>query len=175
MFSVTYLRALLVVAAVLPPRDENAARLHRYATEAVADITDPKLRGVLTRYARWHVVGRAKIDRHDRIGHNVATRCRGYIDTVRAFLDHLASGGYDLDDCPQSHLAAWIATDRVRRLVFIRWFKRSGYLRLVWLPEPGPAKDPAHTTSSPKNNSLGFAGSCTTPTAPASKTAPQPA
>src|SRR5699024_2504492 len=67
VFSVTYLRAMLVAAGALPPRDENAARLHRYAAEAVADITDPELRGVLSRYARWHVVGRAKADRHGHL------------------------------------------------------------------------------------------------------------
>ncbi|MGO3180707.1 MAG: hypothetical protein ACTIJR_14330 [Brevibacterium linens] len=144
MFSVTYLRAMLVAAGTLPPRDENAARLHRYAADVVAEVSDPEMRGVLTRYARWHVVGRAKTDRHDRIAPNAAARCRGDIDTARAFLDHLSSGGYDLDDCPQDHLDAWITTDRSRRLGFVRWLKRGGYLRHVWLPEPVPAKDPAH-------------------------------
>jgi hypothetical protein len=144
VFSVTYLRALLVAAGALPSRDENAARLHRYAAEVVAQVTDPEMRGVLTRYARWHVVGRIKTDRHDRIAPNAAARCRGDIDIARAFLDHLISGGYDLDDCPQAHLDTWISIDRSRRLAFIRWLKRGGYLRHVWLPEPVPAKDPAH-------------------------------
>lgn len=144
VFSVTYLRALLVAAGALPPRDENAARLHRYAALVVAQVTDPEMRGVLARYARWHVVGRAKTDRHGRIAPNAAARCRGDIDIARAFLDHVASGGYDLDDCPQAHLDAWITTDRSRRLAFVRWLKRGGYLPCVWLPEPVPAKDPAH-------------------------------
>jgi len=144
VFSVSYLRALLVAAGALPPRDENAARLHRYAAEVVAQVNDPEMRGVLTRYARWHLVGRAQTDRHDRIAPNVAARCRGDIDSARAFLDYLISGGCDLDDCPQAHLDAWITTDRGRRLAFIRWLKRGGYLRRVWLPGPVPAKDPAH-------------------------------
>ena len=144
VFSVAYLRAMLVAAGALPPRDENAARLHRYAAGVVAEVSDPEMRGVLTRYARWHVVGRVKTDRHDRIAPNAAARCRGDIDTARAFLDHLSSGGYDLDDCPQAHLDAWTTVDRSRRLGFVRWLKRGGYLRQVWLPEPVPAKDPAH-------------------------------
>jgi len=144
VFSVTYLRATLVAAGALPPRDENAARLHRYAAGVVAQVTDPEMRGVLTRYARWHVVGRAKTDRHEKIAPNVEARCRGDIDIARAFLDHLTSGGYDLDDCPQAHLDAWITTDRSRRLAFIRWLKRGDYLSKVRLPEPVPAKDPTH-------------------------------
>lgn len=102
------------------------------------------MRGVLTRYARWHVVGRARTDRHSRIAPNAAARCRGDIDIAFAFLNRLTSGGYDLDDCPQAHLDAWITVDRSRRLGFIRWLKRGGYLSKVQLPEPVPAKDPAH-------------------------------
>src|SRR5699024_6180273 len=137
-------RALLVAAGALPARDENAARLHRHAAQVVADVADPEMRGVLTRYARWHVVGRAKTDRHDRIAPNVAARCRGDIDVARAFLDHLTAGGHDLDDCPQALLDAWITADRGRRLGFIRWLKRGGYLPLTGLPEPIASKNPAH-------------------------------
>lgn len=92
-FSVTYLRAMLVATGALPPRDENAARLHHYAAEAVDDITDPKLRGLLTRYARWHVVGRAKTSRHGQINSAVAGRCKGDIQTAMGFFDHLAAHG----------------------------------------------------------------------------------
>src|SRR5690625_2191802 len=120
VFSVTYLRSMLLAAGALPPRDENAARLHRYAAEIVAQVPDPEMRGVLTRYARWHVVGRARTDRHSRIAPNAAARCRGDIDIAFAFLNRLTSGGYDLDDCPQAHLDAWITVDRSRRLGFIR-------------------------------------------------------
>lgn len=144
VFSVNYLRAMLVAAGALPPRDENAARLHRYAAKATHDITDHELRGVLTRYARWHVVGRVKSDRHGRIPANVAARCRGDIDLARAFLDHLTAIDHDLDDCPQTCLDAWITTDRGRRLSFIRWLKRGGYLPLTRLTEPVPRKDPDH-------------------------------
>jgi len=144
VFSVNYLRAMLIAAGALPPRDENAARLHRHAASATHDIDDPELRGVLTRYARWHVVGRVKSDRHGRIPANVAGRCRGDIDIARAFLDHLTANDRDLDDCPQACLDAWITTDRGRRLGFLRWLKRGGYLPLTRLPEPAPRKDPDH-------------------------------
>lgn len=144
VFSVTYLRSMLVAAGALPPRDENAARLHRYAAEAVVDITDPELRGVLTRYARWHVIGRVKTNRHGHISSAVAGRCRGDIQTAKNFLDHLTASRHDLDHCPQTCLDAWLVTDRTRRLGFIRWLKRGGYLPLTRLPDPVPNKDPDH-------------------------------
>ena len=144
VFSVNYLRAILVAAGALPPRDENATRLHRYAAETVTDITDPELRGVLSRYARWHVAGRAKTDRHGRITAHVAARCRGDIQTAKSFLDHLTARNYALDDCPQPCIDAWLSRSRDSRLIFIRWLKRGGYLPQVTLPEPVAPKDPGH-------------------------------
>lgn len=144
VFSVTYLRAMLVAAGALPPRDENAARLHRLAAEAITDITDLELRGVLSRYARWHTVGRAKTDRHGHLTAHVAARCRENIHTARAFLDHLTALGHDLDDCPQTCVDAWLSTNRSARLAFIRWLKRGGYLPQTRLPEPVAQKDPSH-------------------------------
>ena len=143
-FSVTYVRSMLVAAGALPPRDENAARLHRYAAEAITDVADGELRSVLTRYARWHVVGRARTNRHGQISAATADRCRRDIQTARAFLDHLTAHHYDLDDCPQVCLDAWITVDRNRWLGFIRWLKRGGYLPRTRLPEPVPSKDPRH-------------------------------
>ncbi|WP_207782607.1 hypothetical protein [Phytoactinopolyspora limicola] len=144
VFSVTYLRAMLVAGGALPPRDENAARLHRYVAEAVADITDPELRGVLSRYARWHVVGRAKTDRHGHLTAHVAARCRNDIHTAHAFLDYNTALGHDLNDCPQACLDAWLTTRRSARLSFIRWLKRSGYLSQARLPDPVANKHPGH-------------------------------
>lgn len=145
VFSVNYLRAMLVAAGALPPRDENATRLHRYVTETVTNITDPELRGVLTRYARWHVAGRAKTNRHGHLTAHVAARCRGDIQTAKSFLDHLTARGHDLDDCPQACIDAWLGDpNRSARLSFIRWLKRGGYLPRVRLPEPTAQKDPGH-------------------------------
>ncbi len=144
VFSVTYLRAMLVAARALPPRDENAARLRRHAAEAVTDITDPELRGVLSRYARWHIVGRAKTDRHGHLTAHVAARCRSDIDTAHAFLDYLTGLGHDLDDCPQTCVDAWLTTSRSARLSFVRWLKRGGYLPQARLPDPVAQKDPSH-------------------------------
>lgn len=144
VFSLTYLRALLVASGALPPRDENAARLHRHIADVAAAMTDPELRHVFTRYARWHVLGRVKTNRHGHLSATVAGRCRTDIHTARVFLDHLAAHAHDLDDCPQSFLEAWLATDRDRRLVFLRWLTRHGYLARTRLPGPVTRRDPGH-------------------------------
>lgn len=143
-FSVTYLRSILVAAGALPPRDENASRLHRYANESACDIADPNLRGVFTRYARWHVVDRAKTNRHGRISSDTAKRCQGDIRTAKNFLKHLAAHGRTLDDCSQACVDAWLTTDRSPGLGFIRWLSRNGYLPGCRLPDPVRQKDPSH-------------------------------
>jgi hypothetical protein len=144
VFSLTYLRALLVAAGALPPRDENTTRLHRHAADVATAMTDPELRRVLTRYARWHVLSRAKTNRHGHLSATVAGRCRGDIHTARAFLDHLTAHDHDLDDCPQSCVDARLATDRSRRLGFLRWLTRHRYLPRTRLPGPVARQDPGH-------------------------------
>jgi len=143
-FSVTYLRSMLVAAGALPPRDENAARLHRYAAEAITDVADGELRGVLTRYARWRVVGRAKTNRHGQISAATADRCRRDIQTAMGFLDHLAAHGHNLDTCSQSCVDAWLTSDRGRRLGFVRWLVHGGHLTRCRLPTPVPQTSPGH-------------------------------
>lgn len=143
-FSVTYLRSMLVAAGALPPRDEHAVRLHRYTADVGADIHDPELRGVLARYARWHVVGRARTNRHGHLSAAVAGRCRGDIQTAKAFLERLAAHGHAINDCPQAFVDDWLTHDRGRRLGFLRWLRRNGYLPRIRLPESAPGTDPRH-------------------------------
>src|SRR5699024_8765705 len=135
VFSVTYLRALLIAAGALPARDENIARLHRHAAQVVADVADPEMRGVLTRYARWHVVGRSTTDRQDAIAPGCVARCRADVRTARGVIDSPSARGHALDDCPQALPDARITAGRTRRLGLIRWLNRGGYLRLVRLAE----------------------------------------
>ena len=106
-FSVTYLRALLVATGVLPERDEQASRLDRWATALLADVEPVEHRQLLTRYARWHVIARAKPDRHGELRPNVADRCRQEIRIAQRFLAHLLERGTDLDQCRQADIDAW--------------------------------------------------------------------
>jgi hypothetical protein len=99
---------------------------------------------VFTRYARWHVLSRAKTNRHGHLSATVTGRCRADIHTARVFLDHLATHEHDLDNCPQNVIDAWLATDRSRRLGFLRWLQRNGHLARTRLPGPVARQDPGH-------------------------------
>lgn len=101
---------------------------------------------MLARYARWHVVGRAETNRHGYITAGVAGRCRGNIQTAKAFVEHLVAHSHDLSDCPQSAVDVWLAHDRGRRLGFLRWLTRNGYLLPLRLPASAPGTDPRHDT-----------------------------
>lgn len=141
-FSVGYLRALLVATGVLPDRDENATRLRRFATTVIDEVADPRHQQTLGRYARWHVIARAKPDRHGQLSPAVADRCRQEIRTAQRFLDHLAGRGRTVDDCTQADLDSWLTTRRSTRIRFPRWLLDHGHLPGLALPDAIPAAGP---------------------------------
>ena len=141
-FSVGYLRALLVAAGSLPERDEHATRLRRFAARVIDEVADPRHRQVLSRYARWHVVARAKPDRHGHLSPAVADRCRQEIRAAQRFLDHLEVRGRTVDDCAQADLDSWLAKSRGRQMRFPRWLLDNGHLTGLSLPDAVPAAGP---------------------------------
>lgn len=142
-FAVSYLRALLVAAGALPERDEHATRLRRLADGIIDEIADPRNRQVLARYARWHVIARAKPDRHGQLSPAVADRCRQEIRAAQRFLDHLEARGRTIDDCTQADLDSWLSTRRAIRIRFPRWLLDGGHLPGLGLPDPVPAAGPS--------------------------------
>lgn len=141
-FSVGYLRALLVATGVLPERDEHATRLRRFAAAVIDDVADPRHQQTLGRYARWHVIARAKPDRHGRLNATIADRCRQEIRAAQRFLDHLQARGRTLDDCTQADLDAWLSTRRSTRIRFPHWLLDNGHLPGFALPDAVPAAGP---------------------------------
>lgn len=141
-FSVGYLRALLVAAGSLPERDEYAIRLRRFAARVIDEVADPQHRQVLSRYARWHVVARAKPDRHGQLSPATADRCRREIRAAQRFLGHLERRGRTVDDCAQADLDSWLANGRSRQMGFPRWLLDYGHLPGLVLPDAVPAAGP---------------------------------
>ena len=135
-FSVTYLRALLVATAVLPERDEQAARLDRWATGLLVDVEPAEHRQLLTRYARWHVIARAKPDRHGELRPTVADRCRQEIRMAQRFLAHLLEQRTDLDQCQQADIDAWFTGRHAMKVRFPSWLQAHGKLPELSLPVP---------------------------------------
>lgn len=103
---------------------------------AGVDVIGSAHRHVLTRYARWHVIARAKTDRHGHLTATVADRCRQEIRAAQRFLEHLNRRGHGLDDCTQADTDAWLAERRDHRIRFLRWLKNNGHLPAIALPEP---------------------------------------
>jgi len=141
-FSVGYLRALLVATGVLPDRDEHATRLRRFAAAVIDEIADPRHQQTLGRYVRWHVIARAKPDRHGRLNATISDRCRQEIRTAQRFLDHLTRRGRTVDDCTQADLDTWLSTRRATRIRFPRWLLDHGHLPGLALPDAVPAAGP---------------------------------
>jgi hypothetical protein len=141
-FSVGYLRALLVATGVLPDRDEHATRLRRFAAAVIDEVADPRHQQTLGRYARWHVIARAKPDRHGRLNATITDRCRQAIRAAKRFLDHLAGRGRTVDDCTQADLDSWLTTRHATRIRFPRWLLDSGHLPGLALPDAVPAAGP---------------------------------
>jgi hypothetical protein len=141
-FSVGYLRALLVATGVLPDRDEHANRLRRFAAAVIDEVADPRHQQTLGRYARWHVIARAKPDRHGRLNATITDRCRQEIRAAQRFLEHLAARGRTVDDCTQADLDSWLSTRRATRIRFPRWLLDNGHLPGLALPDAVPAAGP---------------------------------
>ncbi|MGK2874464.1 MAG: hypothetical protein ACSLEW_02340 [Nocardioides sp.] len=141
-FSVGYLRALLVATGVLPDRDEHATRLRRFAAAVIDEVADPRHQQTLGRYARWHVIARAKPDRHGRLNATIADRCRQEIRDAQRFLAHIAGRGRTVDGCTQADLDSWLSTRRATRIRFPRWLLDNGHLPGVALPDAVPAGGP---------------------------------
>ncbi|MFT3872262.1 MAG: hypothetical protein QM714_06380 [Nocardioides sp.] len=133
-FSVGYLRALLVATGVLPERDEQAARLDRWTTALLANVEDPDQRKLLTRYARWHVIARARPDRHGQLRPTVADRCRQEIRTAQRFLTHLDERGVSLESCRQYDIDTWLTERHGMKTRFLTWLQGDGELTGLTLP-----------------------------------------
>lgn len=146
--SIAYLRSLLVSTGALPARDEHLARLHRFTTDLTTDLTaavpDPAQRALLTRYARWQVIARARPDRHGTLTASVAHRCRDDLRAAAAFLEHLAGNRQTTLTCTQTVLDAWLTGSprRAGQQGFLRWLRRDGHLPHVQLPPVPPRPTP---------------------------------
>ncbi|MBS2966667.1 hypothetical protein KGA66_26760 [Actinocrinis puniceicyclus] len=128
--TVEHLRSVLVAIGTLPPRDEQLARLERWIAQTIAKREDSDERGVLHRYATWHVVRRLR----GRLNGTEATygqltTARRNITAAIALLDELAGRGTTLATARQRDLDAWLADsetpNRKEAGNFIRWAKRN--------------------------------------------------
>jgi hypothetical protein len=106
-----YVRALLVAHGALPDRDEALARLERDTAGLLAGVTDTQDRRILTAYATWRVLHRARWNASRRPGPHTATRvARLRLRASAALLEWLRARGIPLAGIGQADLDCWLLT-----------------------------------------------------------------
>jgi hypothetical protein len=130
-----HLRAVLVVTGALPARDEQMARLERWAARVIAECPDPGQQQLLRRYAVWHVIRRLR-GRLDgaHATHGQAVAARQNIKAAIALLDWLTAHDLTLATARQGDLETWLAsaqaTHRTDAGNFVRWAKKQKLTQL---------------------------------------------
>lgn len=124
-----HLRSVLVATGTLPPRDEQMARLERFAADVTGGRPDPEQRQILRRYATWHLLRRLRSRNNGRPvtceQHNVVQQ---QVRAAVALLDWLDSRNLALGTCGQADLDEWLSGSGNSRSHdaghFVRWAAR---------------------------------------------------
>jgi hypothetical protein len=130
-----HLRSVLVATGTLPPRDEQTARLERFAGDVIDGRPDPEQRQILRRYATWHLLRRLRSRNNGRPvtceQHNlVQQQVRGAV----ALLDWLDARDLTLGACGQADHDEWLSGSGIPRRRdaghFVRWAARQRLTRV---------------------------------------------
>lgn len=127
-----YLRAFLVDAGILPPRDEHTERLGTWVDEFTAALAPHHAR-LIVPFAHWKVLRTVRRRTHrKRTTVGVAGSARGQIRAAARFLRHLDQTDEDAATLTQDTLDRWTDGNRSRSndiAPFIRWLNTSGITR----------------------------------------------
>ena len=142
--SAWFVERLLVVSGALPARDPVLARMERWTSDYLAEITDVERRRLLSRYATWQLLRplraqSAAIPLSDS-AHNGRKR---QLKAAVTFLVWLEADGHTLADCTQEVVDRWAATglpgwDGARP--FLSWARQQRLVGPLEFPQrPGRA------------------------------------
>jgi len=116
---------MLVVAGVLPARDERLVALEHWVGQVIAGRTSPEHRRALHGYAVWHQLRRLRSRLQGRpASRQQVKNVRDQVTAAAAFLDWLEARGLTLGTCTQADLDRWLAGDSsylARSANFVRW------------------------------------------------------
>lgn len=104
-----HIRAVLVTAGVLPPRNEALAQLQLWVDRTIPTVA-VEHRPLIRSYSEWQIVRRARLraaHRPFRPGADLSNRQR--ILTAIAFLSWLADNGATVDELAQHHVDTYYA------------------------------------------------------------------
>jgi len=128
-----YLRAMLVAHGALPPRDQPLVRLERAVADLLAEVPTDDDRRMLTAYATWRILHRARRRaQHRPTTTTIVRRATVYLRAAIALLEWLRTNNIRLDRLTQADIDQWLLTGptTLRREVsdFLGW---SAYRRLT--------------------------------------------
>jgi hypothetical protein len=129
--AVQHLRGLLVLAEILPPREEELAQLTRDIQVLLERVADPQDGTILARYARWHLMPLAHQRAEQDIGFTRYQRehLRRQLETARLLLVYIRSRGASIATLTQSLVDRWLIRNRPRQRYarpFLLWAASTG-------------------------------------------------
>jgi hypothetical protein len=144
-----YLRHILTVHGVLPPRDEGLARTERWLQAQLASTVIPEHRQLLQSFAAWQVMRRLRRSSETASRPRTPTaHARLQIKTSAAFLAWLNTRNQALADCRQADVDQWLTTSPSACCArqFLLWAAEHHHCPALQIPGPpriaGIATDP---------------------------------
>jgi hypothetical protein len=135
--SIDHLRAVLVSSGTLPTRDEQLARLERWARRQLDAMADPDEQRLVRAYVTWHLLRRLR--HRVRSQQTTPEQAIGTQDRVRTTLRLLAwlrANSLTLATCRQRDLDRWLATPGSRHADdFLRWAQARRHATDLELPQ----------------------------------------
>ncbi|MGW5884903.1 hypothetical protein [Streptomyces koyangensis] len=135
-----HVRSLLVVAGVLPERNEHLARLERWVTSTLPTLPGHQAM-VIRPFAEWHVVRDARRRAaRDRYSYDAASGDINDIQAAIRFLTWLDECKFQLGSLTQAEFDLWLTSHPTQRVVigsFIRWTTARRLISPLELPKRG--------------------------------------
>ncbi|MGY2119768.1 hypothetical protein ACW9HR_38350 [Nocardia gipuzkoensis] len=136
------LRAVLVNAGQLPPRDEYLADLERWITNKLATVDDVEGRKALRSFATWHHIRRLRAASTRRpLTSTQAGSVRGELSKGIVLLNWLHARGRTLATCTQADIDAWLTDeDGAQARLFVKWASAHRYASRITIPSRRPER-----------------------------------
>jgi hypothetical protein len=134
--SVQHLRAALVAADILPPRDEHLIVLERWLHTTIGKVTDPEERQLLRRFVAWYHLRRLRRQDHQTTYPQISM-VRREVSCIINLLAWVHNRGRTLGTCTQADIDAWLADGpgmRHEARNFIVWAAKRGHVHAVEVP-----------------------------------------
>ncbi|MFD8725602.1 hypothetical protein ACFV2H_48625 [Streptomyces sp. NPDC059629] len=132
-----YIRDILVVAAVLPPRDERLEALPRWADALLTQASLPQ-RQLVTPFTHWYLLHRIRrAHRHRPLRASTQHQMRSRLRRALELLDWLDEHSTALGELTQPELEMWLEEGNVERRevrAFVTWARGRGLVGELVVP-----------------------------------------